>query len=554
MKRILFIFSTLFICVLCAAQPSWVKKASKSVFTLKTFDSNGSLLGNSTGFFIGEQGEAVSSFAPFRNAYRAVVIDAADKEYEVGCMLGANDIYDVAKFRVNIKKSQPLALASSSAVEGTSVWVLNYRDLKQVPQGQVQRAETFKESYAYYTVGLELSDHYIGAPLMNENGEVLGLMQPSAVGSKASFAVSALFVRDLRTTGLSINDPVLRSTAIRIALPDEVDQALLTLFVASSVKDSSAYATLINDFIAKFPTEQDGYIYRAQLASANKDYAASDRDMEEALHVAKRPDEVHMSWSRMIYQKLLYVPEPGYGPWTLDRALQEAREAYRLNAQPGYLQQQAYVLFSQGKYSETDAIYEQLFNSSLRSAELFYEASRCKEAQGDTLAQIALLDSAVAQFSRPYLKEVSGYLLARAQAYMNVGKNRPAVIDLNEYEDLMKTQVNDQFYYLRYQAEMGSRLFQQALNDIAHAIEMNPQEELYYSEKASLEVRVGLYDEAIATATQSIGLWPQNSDGYLFLGLAQCLKGLKADGIRNLEKAKDLGDPQAQNLIDKYSK
>lgn len=45
---------------------------------------------------------------------------------------------------------------------------------------------------------------------------------------------------------------------------------------------------------------------------------------------------------------------------------------------------------------------------------------------------------------------------------------------------------------------------------------------------------------------------PENSDGYLFLGLAQCMKGDKEQGVANLRKAKDLGDPQADSLIEKY--
>jgi hypothetical protein len=47
---------------------------------------------------------------------------------------------------------------------------------------------------------------------------------------------------------------------------------------------------------------------------------------------------------------------------------------------------------------------------------------------------------------------------------------------------------------------------------------------------------------------------PEYSDGYLFLGLAQCLKGQKAEGVKNLQRAKELGDPQVDELIEKYSK
>lgn len=52
--------------------------------------------------------------------------------------------------------------------------------------------------------------------------------------------------------------------------------------------------------------------------------------------------------------------------------------------------------------------------------------------------------------------------------------------------------------------------------------------------------------------TSASSLDSNNSDGYLFKGLAQCLKGDKAEGIKNLTKAKDLGDTQADALIEKY--
>ena len=71
---------------------------------------------------------------------------------------------------------------------------------------------------------------------------------------------------------------------------------------------------------------------------------------------------------------------------------------------------------------------------------------------------------------------------------------------------------------------------------------------------SGLEGCGGLFDEAMETARESIRQRPNYSDGYLFLGLAQCLKGQKEEGVKNLLKAKELGDPQADMLIEKYSK
>ena len=555
MKRLYILTSLLMLAVCAMAQPDWAKKASKSVFTLKTFAADGTLIASTNGFFVRDNGEAVSCFSPFKGASRAVVIDASGKEIPVVLILGANETYDVVKFQVAKTKVQPLALAGKSAAKDEAVWLLPYRETKRVPQGTVQKTETFNGNYAYYTLELTMPDNSVGTPLLNANGEVIGLMQqPNAVGDAKSFAVSALFADSLKVNGLSINDPVLRSTQIKKALPDDLNQAQLTLYMGGSLQDSLAYVTLIEDFIAKFPKEPDGYTYRAQMLADGHHFAEADRDMQKALKVAEKPDEVHYSYSRLILQKMVYSTDTLYKAWTFDRAFDEAAEAYRLNAQPTYRQQQAFVRYVQQNYAEAYDIYESLFQSSLRSADLFYSASLCKQQLKDSTAQLALLDSCVAQFSRPYLKEVAPYLLSRAQLLMDLGRHRQAVSDLNDYEEVMKAQVNSNFYYMRFRVETEGRLFQQALNDIEKAITMTPQSDLYYAEKASLQIRVGLYDEAVETAKTCIQLAPEHSDGYLFLGLAQCLKDQKAEGVKNLQKAKELGDAQADELIEKYSK
>ena len=534
---------------------SWVKKTAKSVLTLKTFDANGTLLGSSGGVFIGEAGDAISSFAPFRGASSAVVIDAQGKEYPVEMLLGANDTYDVAKFRVTIKKPQGLSASKVKMAAGSPVYLLPYREVKTAVAGELSKSETFGQGYDYYTVKIQMPENGVGWPLFDAEGQLLGLMQqPATATDTLGYAVSALYADSLKMTGLSINDEALRSTHIRKALPSDVAQAQLTLFIASSTQDSATYVQLLNDFVQQFPNEQDGYVGRAQFAAGDDRYADADRDMEQALKVAQKPDEVHFSYSRLMYDKLVYRPNPAYEPWTLDRALQEAVAAYDANPQPVYKQQQAYVLYAQKKYSEASAVYETILGSSLRSPDLFFEASRCKLMQADTLGYLSLLDSAVNMFSRPLLKEAAPFILTRAQARLEAGKFREATTDFNDYEQLMAAQLNDHFYYLRFQAEQSGRLFQQALKDISKAVELNPQQELYYAEKASLEVRVGLYDEAIQTAQACIRLQPEYSDGHLFLGLAQCLKGNKAEGIKSLQRAKELGDPQADGLIEKYGK
>ena len=536
------------------AQPNWVKKATKSVFTVKTFDANGTLIGSTNGFFTSERGEGVSSFSPFKGASTAVVIDAQGNEMPVECMLGANDTYDVAKFRVTAKKTVPLTIAATNASESTTAWLLPYREMKNVLQGVVRKAEIFRNDYAYYTVALPMPEGTVSCPLLNEAGEVIGLMQqPYGQNDTLSYAVSARFADSLSINGLSINDPTLRSTSIKKDLPTDLSQAVLTLYVGQASVDSATYVQLIEDFIARFPDAPEGYSYRAQVKTNGLDFAAAAKDMEQAIKVAEKKDEAHYNYAKLIYQKEIYMSQYPYDGWSLNKALEEVQEANRLNPLAAYRHQEALTRYAMKQYAEASDIYTTLTNSELRSPDIFYEASKCKQMQKDTTAQIALLDSCVAMFSKPYLREAAPYLFTRAEALLEANRYRPAVNDLNEYEKLMPGNVNDRFYFIRYQAEVGGRLFQQAIDDINRAIEMRPDYDIYYAEKASLLVRLGLYDEALVEAKKCIEVAPDSSDGYLFLGLAQCLKGEKQEGLKNLKKARELGDSQADDLITKYA-
>ena len=557
MKKIITILFAAFVCCMVNAQPDkWVKKASKAVFTLKTFNADGSLIGSGNGFFITADGVAVSSYTPFRGAAKAVVIDAMGKEYEVKSIIGANDVYDIAKFRVDATKCQTLRTAPA-AVENTSLWLLPYnaKNAYSCTAAKVKSVQKVQNDYDYYTLEATAPENTVGCPYLNANGEVVGIQQQSSSDDNTTqYAVGAAFATGLKMTGLSLNDPALKATSIKKDLPDELDQAILTLYLASTLGDAQSFVGLVDDFIAKFPQAPDGYSYKAQIMAAQDNYPEADKYMKLAIDNATDKAEARYNYAKMMYQNLIYFYDSASHAWSYEQALEQAEQAVALDPQLPYLTQKAQLLFACKRYADSYAAFQDVIGKGGRTAECFYGAARCKEQLNDTTACLALLDSAVATFSKPYLKEAAPYIYARAQALAESGKYRLAVNDYNEYENLMISQVNSEFYYIRSQVEAKARLFQQALNDLDKAIDKSPDILLYRSEKASLQIRVHLLDQAIETASECIRLFPDSSDGYLFLGLAQCLNNNKVQGVGNLLKAKDLGDAQADTLIEKYGK
>lgn len=553
MKKLFFIL-IIQVCLMPAllyAQPKWAGKAAKSVFTLKTFKQDGSLLASGNGFFIGNEGEAVSNFSPFVGASRAVIIDASGKEMKVECITGANDLYDVARFRVSGKVSGlPVATITTT---GSTAWVLPYSANKSArsQQGTIEKIDKAGD-YDYYTLAMQMPENTVGCPLLNENGEAIGIMQLSVGDSNKSYAIAVQFALGLKITGLSFNEQVYKSTSVKKDLPNELEQAIVALYVSGPQMTKESYREMIDDFIRKFPTAADGYTYRAQEEVNDNLFDDADRDMQQAVKMASKKDEAHFSFAKLIFQKEIFKNDRTYSGWTLDKAIAEADEAYRINPLSSYLELKGRILFAQKKYAEAYDVYQRLTTSDLNASEMFFNASRCKEMLGDHTAQLALLDSTINRTSRPFTRETAAYLFIRAQAYEGQEKYRQAISDYNEYEQVMRSSLNGQFYYIRSQAEVKARLFQQALNDLSKAIELEPRNTLFLAEKASLEVRVNLSDAAIETAQKLIVIDSQLSDGYLFLGIAQCQKGQKTEGLRNLQKAKELGNPQADKLITKY--
>ena len=100
MRRISVFIVFIMLSMGCLAQSGAVKKAADAVFSLTTFKSDGSILATSNGVFVGTDGTAISPWQPFVGASSAVVVDSKGAKHDVTALIGANGIYDLAKFQV----------------------------------------------------------------------------------------------------------------------------------------------------------------------------------------------------------------------------------------------------------------------------------------------------------------------------------------------------------------------------------------------------------------------------------------------------------------------
>lgn len=547
MKKTAHIFLMLLMSLTIAAQPSPVKKAAKSVFTLTSFNDKGEIVASAQGVFIDEEGTGLCPFKPFVGAERATVIDAEGNSMEVDALLGADELYDVAKLRVKAStKAAPLP--SKAEQKGAKAWLVPYsiKDPK-INQLSISSVEKFHTSYNYYLLQGDVPDNATGCPVVNASGQVVGIMLKSG---EHTTAIDAAYINQLSVNGLSSLDASLQETGVRTALPDKEEEALTMMTLKKGSVKKDTYKAYVDEFLAKFPTSAFGYHEKGLMQVENDLFEEADKTMQTALKQSAAKDEVHSDYANLIYQKVVYKADKPYEPWTLEKALQETKTAYQLNPQPVYRHQEAQIIFSQGKYQEAYDIFMELTKSPISNAELYYEAAQSKmRLQAPDTEIRVLLDSAV-NVGKRMGTGAAPYILARAQYLHEKGAYREALKDYNAYDTLTVT-TDPAFFYMRYKCEMQVRQWQQALFDIARASFLNPKEPTYFAEWASLDLRVKRYDEAISAANKCIELAPEYADGYLLLGLAQIEKGLKEEGLKNLEKAKELGDTRAEKYIEK---
>ena len=565
MKRLLLLTSAIMALAFDAAAqaPKGVAKIQKAIVSVNTYDKKGDLLNSGTAFYIGANGEAIADYSLFKNAYKATVIDINGKQADVDCILGANDTYSVIRFRVNTKGNATLTCAKDTLTSQSQVFVVPFskEKLKQCRNTAIESQTRLNDKYAYYTLASDLGEENNGNPLFNEKGELIGILQPSL--KDKGYALDINFREELKIKAISSNSENMALNNVKISkgVPESVEEALVYTYFKSRSAGNDEYLDIMNRFIATYPDNAEGYLRRCTPYIDLCEFDKADADLNKYLSLAKDKASAYYNSAQTLYNKLTYQKEPAYDKWTYDLAVEHIDKSIDLyNGNTEKLADskilKAQILSGKKDYDGAVKIYEQLnADSATTSPAILYAMSMVCEARGDsTSVLITLMDSAISKFGDPLPGDAANYVLRRGRLYAQIDKNRLAVQDYNQYCYLVNNKVSDLFYYDRSQIELKARLFQQAYDDINTAISMNPNKVDYYIEKAAMCLRFGYNDESIEACKIVLSANDKDVDALRILGFAQIQAGKKDEGKVNLQRAIDLGDENAKEIMEKYCK
>ena len=557
-KSFVIILALLFSATLCVAQklPKRVDKARQSVTSILTYNE-GELKGDGTAFFVGGNGDVVLSYMLANKSDSIAVIDTKGKVHPVLGVVGLNNLYDCVRVRVAADKKIPyLPVCHGTVPVGDELYMLAYgkKNRGEVKRVSVVAVDSFY-SHAYYTLDIKMQEGYSSLPLVNANGELVAIMQPMTAGDTCSYAISSTVYDKLVTTSVTYGKGRYDNMGIRTLLPDDEETALSCMYMQSVLGDSLSFRTTVDDFIAAFPRRHEGYMSRAEyMAVYCRDMDAAEAAWKESLTHCGNAAEVYFNKAKVIYSIVHSGDTVSHSMLSVDNVLSLLDSAIAVDNQPLYVNYKADVLLANGRYAEAYDSYVSLTSTSMRSADVFARASQCQGALKNYDIAVELMDSAINCLGDNELQAASPYILTRALLKFSAGRFRESVFDYNMYEDITGAMLGANFYYLRYQAEVNGKMYQQALNDLEKAISIDPGNFSFYLDKGILCYRVNMLEEGAETLEMLKSMTQDIPDVYYLLGCIYSKAGKMELAEENLLKAISMNHPDAAVKLEELKK
>ena len=554
--------------------PKWMEKQKKAVVSITTYKADGTTLHNGTGFFIAEDGKLLSAYSLFKGADKAVVTDTNGKTYPVSRVLAADELYDVIKLQVEIpKKVSYLEMAEAPLNVNAPAYLLPFvkdkRKVKSFGNGKVEEVTKLKDTYHYYKLSFPLQVGWTNAPVCNEEGQVFGLAQEDASGkNECSYAVSAAYANSLAISSTDAFNTTYSNIGIRKAWPADKEQAKIATYIIENTQDAKSFLETLNDFVATFPDWWESYSRRASHYVFRRSELAADAagqadcltkaeaDLKQSIELSDSKSEALYNAAQLIYSAAVSDTTLKSNPnWNLERAQAVLTEAIQEQDIPAYHQLQADIYFTQGQYEQAYQEYMTVNQSDAANANSWYMASRAKSAvTGFNIGDIIqLLDSAVASCGNPPSVEAAPYLLERIDWRLRLMQYKEAVADYDLYYQVCNGKVDDNFYYYREQAKFRMDDLDGALLDIRQAMNLAPGNAMYPAEEASIYIRQKKYEEALRCIDKALAIAPEFAACYRLRGVCLQRSGKAEEARAALLKAKELGDPAAEKLLNDSS-
>jgi len=244
-----------------------VVNTEKAVVSITTKDKLGNPLMTGTGFFINGNGTILSNLHIFENAKSATISIFNKEQFEIDTILISSKEYDIIKFTIQNPeriKFKYLVFKNQTPQKGEDIFTIgNPMGLEStVSKGIISNIRTIENLGNLYQITAPISAGSSGSPVMNMNGEVIGIATfQFTSGQNLNFAIDVDLVNKINQ-----NDAIFSEINAKKVLPPQQEIAWQTL---DSIWIPDEKLPYINEYINKYPNDFRGYLLRARMFSGN---------------------------------------------------------------------------------------------------------------------------------------------------------------------------------------------------------------------------------------------------------------------------------------------
>jgi TonB family protein len=169
-----------------------VDKVAPAVIMLSVFDASGKLLRTGTGFFISDDGQFVTSRSLVEGGVNAIANTADQKIHNVAGALSESPELDLAVLKADAKPVAYLPLNKTAAPEPGAKVAIVGSPLSRRETANLETkiaAKRTDEKIEWLELSAPVPNDATGSPVVNENGEVVGVLALDRAKSPATSGV-----------------------------------------------------------------------------------------------------------------------------------------------------------------------------------------------------------------------------------------------------------------------------------------------------------------------------------------------------------------------------
>jgi len=515
--------------------PQIVKKIEPSTVVILTYDKDGKMIGQGSGFFISQSGDIITNRHVLTGVHRAEVKTAKGKVYPITMIVGEDKEGDIIRASVNIplESVRPLSMSISIPEVGERVAVIGtpLGLERTVSDGIVSAVREIHAFGKIYQITAPLSPGSSGSAVVNMKGEVIGVATFQFVeGQNLNFAIPGERITKLKTEkGKTLEQWKMGKTEEWLASAEGLYTIGLRFLWADDYEKALPY---FEKAVNKDPGYAEAYFQIGYCNGELRRYTEAISAFQQAIRIKPDDAEAHYNLGVLYGQQGRYT-----------KAIEAFKQAIRIKPDYAGAHYNLGVLYGQqGRHTEAIEAYKQAnrikpdyTNAHFNLGVSYRKLERFTEAIEAFKHAIRIKpDYADAHYSLGVVYNKQGRHTEAIEAYKQAIRIKPDYADAHN---------NLGWNY----DELGRRW--EAIEAFKHAIRIKPDFAEAHRNLGVSYREMGRYMEAIEASKQAIRIKPDFAEAHFDLGFAYSIIGDKGSALDQYKILKNLNTDFANKLF-----